>query len=1041
MRHARPLLIALFALAALAVRADHGQSQELLYTLDTPNPPGGLFPHALALGDANGDGHADIAAGSPFEDVGGASQQGRTYVFDGATGTVMRTINSPIAQSGASFGGSVAMSDVNKDGEADIAVAAYGENVGPNLDQGRVYVFDGATGALIHVLDTPNPQSGGLFGHSLAMGDANGDGRAEIATSSLEDVGGMTDQGRVYLFDGASGTLIRTVNTPNPQVNASFGVSIAMGDTNFDGRADIAVGAFREDVGPTRDQGRAYLFDGGSGDLIRTLDTPNPQIAHFGSAVGMGDAGNDGAADVVVGARNENVEGTFRQGRAYLFDGAGGTLTLTLDSPNPQSDGWFGGSVAMGDANGDGRADIAAGAFQEAYQGGRVHLFDGANGAPVATLISPNAQAGGYFGNTVAMGDASGNGRADVAVGAPYEAVFPYDDQGRAYVFCEDICEPQGDADGDGIINASDLCAGTPPGDIVDGSGCSDNQVDPDGDGVCSPGSPGGPSGCTGSDNCPAVPNQDQFNSDGDSAGDACDNCVTVANADQLNSDADSAGDACDADDDNDAVPDVSDNCPTVSNPNQADSDGNGIGNLCGPNPHVDQASIDMGPPGIASGVESNGKPAAGDRDGDGVVDAEGYEPFPGGTPGICSNGVDDDRGDWNASTVVGDATGEIDGVADDGCVVTLTPRETCAEIIDDGVLNADEDELVSGQDRASLDITVGHQPGPGGEIPASRPFYRLQLDIRWDTDVFDVDGVNVHFLLLAEGGASPFTVSIPYLPVTTSPFVALAVDPGPRETGLAGVLARLRIEGNAAGVANITFEPGGTLIGDHFAEVIPIDKLNGARVAVSKDGPDEGASIGDSPGERFRCSGPEYPDDDGDGVYDIDEQNCGGDPMNTSLHPERLDTPGDDDGDGGVNEPLPSGSEGFDCDGDGWIGSFEKGIYGAANAASDQDPCGNNGWPSDLIGGENRLTIADINSFLTPFRSDGSFNKFGHSVPDPRDAAIGRWNLRQPSNGVIDIADLNRLNPAVNTSIARPPMFGGQQAYFTNGGQCPYAP
>jgi hypothetical protein len=35
----------------------------------------------------------------------------------------------------------------------------------------------------------------------------------------------------------------------------------------------------------------------------------------------------------------------------------------------------------------------------------------------------------------------------------------------------------------------------------------------------------------------------------------------------------------------------------------------------------------------------------------------------------------------------------------------------------------------------------------------------------------------------------------------------------------------------------------------------------------------------------------------------------------------------------------------------------------------------------------------------------------------------------------------LNALNPAVNAPTARPPMFGGLPAFFTNGGQCPYPP
>ena len=69
---------------------------------------------------------------------------------------------------------------------------------------------------------------------------------------------------------------------------------------------------------------------------------------------------------------------------------------------------------------------------------------------------------------------------------------------------------------------------------------------------------------------------------DGDGVGDLTDNCPAVPNSDQANSDgvAD-GGDACDSDDDNDGWEDFYDNCPTIANPDQADANGNGLGNLC----------------------------------------------------------------------------------------------------------------------------------------------------------------------------------------------------------------------------------------------------------------------------------------------------------------------------------------------------------------------------------------------------------------------------------------------------------------------------
>ena len=63
----------------------------------------------------------------------------------------------------------------------------------------------------------------------------------------------------------------------------------------------------------------------------------------------------------------------------------------------------------------------------------------------------------------------------------------------------EDACPRPcpGDFDGDGVLDDIDLCSGTVAGAAVDPNGCSDAQVDSDGNGVCDAGAPsGGPSGC-----------------------------------------------------------------------------------------------------------------------------------------------------------------------------------------------------------------------------------------------------------------------------------------------------------------------------------------------------------------------------------------------------------------------------------------------------------------------------------------------------------------------------------------------------------------
>jgi hypothetical protein len=305
--------------------------------------------------------------------------------------TLLLTLDSPSPQYMANFGSSLAVGDVDGDGKGDVAVGAVFENVGPISDAGRVYVFSGANGSLLLTLDTPNPRANGNFGSSVAVGDVNGDGRPDIAVAAAsENVGGNYAQGRAYVFSGAGGSLLLTLNIPNPQAEDYFGFSLAVGDVDGDGNADIAVGAPYEYVGDSANQGRTYVFSGASGSLLFTLDSPNPQSGvQFGVSLAMGDVIGDGKADIAVGAHFEKVNGNISQGRAYIFSGVDGSVLLTLNTPNPQVQAGFGSSVAAGDVNGDGKGDIAVAAPWEDVGGiefqGRAYVFSAPTPTPTPT--------------------------------------------------------------------------------------------------------------------------------------------------------------------------------------------------------------------------------------------------------------------------------------------------------------------------------------------------------------------------------------------------------------------------------------------------------------------------------------------------------------------------------------------------------------------------------------------------------------------------------------------------------------------------------
>jgi hypothetical protein len=125
-------------------------------TQDSPGVPGGSEPgdsfgEALAVGDFDGDGFADLAVGVGFEDLGAIVDAGAVNVLYGTTsrltgtGSQLFTQDSPGVGSSAEgeddFGGTLVAGDFDGDGFADLAVGVWRENVGAAANGGAVNVL------------------------------------------------------------------------------------------------------------------------------------------------------------------------------------------------------------------------------------------------------------------------------------------------------------------------------------------------------------------------------------------------------------------------------------------------------------------------------------------------------------------------------------------------------------------------------------------------------------------------------------------------------------------------------------------------------------------------------------------------------------------------------------------------------------------------------------------------------------------------------------------------------------------------------------
>lgn len=342
----------------------------------------------------------------------------------------------------AGFGRSIAaIGDVNNDAVSDLIVGAPTEDVGGTVDVGRVYVVSGATGLELYALDTPNPQQFGIFGFNLAAADLTNDGVADLIVGCSEDLNALSGAGRVYVFNGADGTPLYDIVSPDPQEFAWFSRSLAtLDDVNNDGINDFAVGSI-DPVGTIIAAGKVHVFSGTDGSFLFTISSPNPNaMGQFGlTMASIDDINNDGISDLLIGTE-ETPDTLAQAGRAYAFSGADGTLIHTLGSQSPEIQGRFGWSVnGAGDVTGDGIEDLIVGSQEDVggfFDAGRAYLFDGSTGAFLYNIVSPNPFHVDWFSRSLATaGDITGDNKADLVISAPFADIGSSFDAGKVYFF------------------------------------------------------------------------------------------------------------------------------------------------------------------------------------------------------------------------------------------------------------------------------------------------------------------------------------------------------------------------------------------------------------------------------------------------------------------------------------------------------------------------------------------------------------------------------------------------------------------------------
>ena len=451
--------------------------------------------------DFNGDGYADLAIGVPNEEFGGKHSGGVNVLYgtdDGLNGKqdeVWHRGTSGVDggdDSGNQFGLALAVGDFDYDGYADLAIGAPGDEVHGVERAGSVTVLYGSAEGLDTEGNTifsqhsdgieDDPDVDDYFGYALTTGDFDYDGYADLAIGAPgEDVSGETDAGLVHILYGAPDGLTDVDNeiwhegsddvTGLLENGDGFGSALATGDFDHDGHDDLAIGVPGEDLDQHEDAGWVHVLYGGHDGMsssvpshddsglsgvdddvwhqdIDGIDGEAESFDQFGYALTVGDFDMDGYDDLAIGVPGEGVTSKDEAaGAVNTIYGSVTGLAATDDQywhqgksgieGTPADHEQFGAALATGDFDEDGYDDLAIGApgedFESHESAGQVQVLYG-KGSGLSSEgdqrwhqntedIDGVAEALDRLGQSLTAGDYDGDGAADLVIGVPFEDV------------------------------------------------------------------------------------------------------------------------------------------------------------------------------------------------------------------------------------------------------------------------------------------------------------------------------------------------------------------------------------------------------------------------------------------------------------------------------------------------------------------------------------------------------------------------------------------------------------------------------------------